>query len=70
MSIALVLLAAAAPLAVSLIQDPSEIAVAIWVVGIAFPWMLARPLVRRCGDRLPAATVGAMPNRHERRAER
>jgi signal transduction histidine kinase len=47
MSIALVLLAAASPLAVSAIQDPSEIAVALWVVGVSFPWVLARPLVRQ-----------------------
>jgi signal transduction histidine kinase len=46
-SVALVLLAAASPLAVSVIQDPSEIAVVLWVVGIAFPWLLARPLVRQ-----------------------
>jgi signal transduction histidine kinase len=46
-SVALLLLAAASPLAVSLIQDPSEIAVALWIVGIAFPWVLARPLVRQ-----------------------
>jgi signal transduction histidine kinase len=46
-SVALVLLAAATPLAVSLIQDPSEIAVGLWTVGVAFPWVLARPLVRQ-----------------------
>jgi signal transduction histidine kinase len=46
-SIALVVLAAASPLVVSLIQDPSEIAVGIWTVGVAFPWVLARPLVRQ-----------------------
>jgi signal transduction histidine kinase len=46
-SIALVVLAAATPLAVSVIQDPSEIAVGIWTVGVAFPWVLARPLVRQ-----------------------
>jgi signal transduction histidine kinase len=45
--IALGLFAAAAPVAASLIQDPSEIAVGMWIVGIAFPWVLARPLVRQ-----------------------
>jgi signal transduction histidine kinase len=36
------LLAAASPVVVSLTQDPSEIAVGIWILGIAFPWVVAR----------------------------
>jgi signal transduction histidine kinase len=39
---ALGLLAVAAPVAASLIQSPSEIAVGIWILGIAFPWALGR----------------------------
>ncbi len=34
------LLAALSPIAASLLQDPSEIAVGIWIMGIAFPWAL------------------------------
>ena len=41
------LFAAAAPVAASLIQDPSEIAVGIWVLGIAFPWALGRVAARQ-----------------------
>lgn len=53
---ALGLLAVASPVAVSLIQDPSEIAVGIWIVGIAFPWALGRGLARegRLAARLAA----------------
>jgi len=47
MAIALGLLAAATPVAVSLVQSPSEIAVAIWIVGIAFPWVLGRASARQ-----------------------
>jgi signal transduction histidine kinase len=43
---ALGLLAAASPVAVSLLQDPSEIAVGIWILGIALPWAIARGLAR------------------------
>lgn len=41
------ILAAAAPIAVSLIQNPSEIAVGIWILGIAFPWVLGRAVARQ-----------------------
>ena len=53
---ALGLLAVASPVAVSLIQDPAEIAVGIWIVGIAFPWALGRGLARegRLAARLAA----------------
>jgi signal transduction histidine kinase len=46
-AIALGLLAVAAPIATSAIQDPSEIAVGIWMVGIAFPWVLGRAAGRQ-----------------------
>jgi signal transduction histidine kinase len=48
-SVALVLLAMLAPVAASLIQDPSEISVGIWILGIAFPWVIARA-ARRQGE--------------------
>jgi signal transduction histidine kinase len=47
MAVALGLLAAASPVAVSLVQSPSEIAVAIWIIGIAFPWVLGRGFARQ-----------------------
>jgi signal transduction histidine kinase len=40
-------LAALTPIAVSIAQDPSEIAVPIWIVGIAFPWVLGRASARQ-----------------------
>jgi signal transduction histidine kinase len=44
---ALGLLATAAPVAASLIQDPSEIFVGIWIMGIVFPWVIARAAARQ-----------------------
>jgi signal transduction histidine kinase len=41
-AVALGALAVAAPVATAAIQDPSEIAVGIWMIGIAFPWVLGR----------------------------
>jgi len=41
------LLAAATPVLVALMQDPSEVAVAIWIMGIAFPWAMSRAFVRQ-----------------------
>jgi signal transduction histidine kinase len=41
-AIGLGVLAVAAPVATSVIQDPSEIAVGIWMIGIALPWVLGR----------------------------
>jgi signal transduction histidine kinase len=41
------LLALAAPVAASLIQDPSELAVGIWLMGIAFPWIIGRAAARQ-----------------------
>jgi signal transduction histidine kinase len=46
-AIALGLLAVATPVATGLIQDPSEIAVGIWMGGIAFPWVLGRAAGRQ-----------------------
>jgi signal transduction histidine kinase len=40
-------LAVATPILVAVIQDPSEVAVANWVLGIGFPWLLARALARQ-----------------------
>jgi signal transduction histidine kinase len=45
-AIALGLLTAATPVAVALVQDPSEVAVAIWIMGTAFPWLTGRALAR------------------------
>jgi signal transduction histidine kinase len=44
---ALGLVAVACPVAVSVVQDPSEISVGIWVLGIAFPWVLGRAAARQ-----------------------
>jgi len=41
------ILAATSPVAVSLIQAPSEIAVGIWILGIAFPWVLGRAVAHQ-----------------------
>jgi signal transduction histidine kinase len=46
-AIALGLLAAASPVVGSLIQEPSELAVCIWILGIAFPWVLGRAAARQ-----------------------
>jgi signal transduction histidine kinase len=48
-SVVLLVLALLSPVAASLIQDPSEISVGIWVLGIAFPWVFGR-VVRRQGE--------------------
>jgi signal transduction histidine kinase len=44
---ALGLLAAASPVAASLIQEQPEISVGIWLLGIVFPWILGRALARQ-----------------------
>jgi signal transduction histidine kinase len=41
------LLAIAAPVVTGLIQDPAEIAVGIWIIGIAFPWALGIAAARQ-----------------------
>lgn len=46
-AVALGLLALAAPIGASLIQDPPEIAVGIWLMGIAFPWVIGRAAARQ-----------------------
>jgi signal transduction histidine kinase len=46
-AIALGLLATATPVVASLIQDPSEIFVGIWIMGILFPWVIARAAARQ-----------------------
>ena len=44
---ALGLLAVAAPVAIALVQDPAEIAVGVWILGITFPWAIGRALARQ-----------------------
>jgi signal transduction histidine kinase len=44
---ALGLLAVVSPVVASLIQDPPEIAVGIWIMGIAFPWVIGRAAARQ-----------------------
>jgi len=46
-SVALGVLAVLAPVAASVVQDPSEIAVGIWIMGIAFPWVFGRAAGRQ-----------------------
>jgi signal transduction histidine kinase len=46
-AIALGLLAVAAPPVASQLQDPPEIAVGIWILGIAFPWAIGRAAARQ-----------------------
>jgi signal transduction histidine kinase len=41
------LLALSSPVVASLIQDPSEIAVVIWLAGISFPWLMGRAAARQ-----------------------
>jgi signal transduction histidine kinase len=46
-AVALGLLALTAPVAASLVQDPSELAVGIWLLGISFPWVIGRFAARQ-----------------------
>jgi signal transduction histidine kinase len=46
-AVALGLFAVAAPVVASVIQNPSEIAVGIWIMGIAFPWVFGRAAGRQ-----------------------
>jgi signal transduction histidine kinase len=39
--------AVACPVAVSVVQDPSQVAVGIWLLGIAFPWAIGRAAARQ-----------------------
>jgi signal transduction histidine kinase len=44
---ALGLLVTASPVAAAVIQDPSELAVGIWILGIVFPWLIGRAAARQ-----------------------
>jgi signal transduction histidine kinase len=46
-AVGLGLFAVAAPVVASVIQDPSEIAAVIWIMGIAFPWVFGRAAGRQ-----------------------
>jgi signal transduction histidine kinase len=46
-AVALGLLAIVSPVVATLIQDPSEVAVGIWTMGIAFPWVVGRAAARQ-----------------------
>jgi signal transduction histidine kinase len=46
-AVALGLLVAVSPVAASLIQDPSEVAVGIWIMGVAFPWVVGLAMARQ-----------------------
>jgi hypothetical protein len=46
-AIGLGLVAEACPVAVSVVQDPSEISVGIWILGIAFPWVIGLAVARQ-----------------------
>jgi signal transduction histidine kinase len=46
-AVVLGLLAVASPVVASLIQDPSELAWGIWIMGTAFPWVLGRTVARQ-----------------------
>jgi signal transduction histidine kinase len=41
------LLAASSPVLASWIQDPAQVSVGIWILGIAFPWVIARAVTRQ-----------------------
>jgi signal transduction histidine kinase len=41
------LITVATPLVIGAVQDPREISTGIWVVGIVFPWVIARALLRQ-----------------------
>jgi signal transduction histidine kinase len=41
------LLAVATPVVVSVVQDPSEVSTGVWILGIAFPWLVSRAVVRQ-----------------------
>jgi signal transduction histidine kinase len=47
MAVTLGFLAAMAPVAASIVQNRSEISAGIWILGIAFPWVMARVFVRQ-----------------------
>ena len=47
MAVVLGLLAVAAPVLVSIIETQGNIAVGIWILGIAFPWLISRAAARQ-----------------------
>jgi signal transduction histidine kinase len=69
-SIPIGLVAVATPVFVAAVQDPAEISVAIWVLGIVFPWVLGRALARQ--QQLVGQLEGTRRDlaRHELLAER
>ncbi|HEY6776456.1 MAG TPA: histidine kinase [Thermoleophilaceae bacterium] len=46
-AVALGLLSVLAPVAAGVIQDPAEISVGIWILGIVFPWVVGRAAARQ-----------------------
>jgi signal transduction histidine kinase len=46
-AVALGLLAAVAPVAAGLIQDPSDISEGIWIMGVVFPWIIGVAAARQ-----------------------
>jgi signal transduction histidine kinase len=46
-AVSLGVLSAATPALVALVQDPMEVAVALWVVGIVFIWVVGRAVARQ-----------------------
>jgi signal transduction histidine kinase len=46
-AVALGLLTAAAPVVVSVVQEPAEINVGIWMLAVAFPWAVGRAVARQ-----------------------
>jgi signal transduction histidine kinase len=46
-AVSLGVLAAATPVLVALVQDPMEVAVALWVVAIVFVWVVGRAVARQ-----------------------
>jgi signal transduction histidine kinase len=56
-AVALGALATTTPILVAWVQDPAEIAVGIWIVGIVFSWVLGRAAARQ--ERLAVELEGA-----------
>ncbi len=46
-AVTLGLLALVSPVIASLLQDPAEVAVGIWIMGVAFPWAIGRAAARQ-----------------------
>ena len=73
-AVALGLLAVASPAVVSVIETDGNISVGIWVLGIAFPWVIGRAILRqgRLADQLAVARreLDQQAIREERRRSR